>query len=130
MKTLLAALLLLPLAVLYAADAPELTAKPNLVIIFTDDMGYGDLGCYGGKDIPTPHIDRLAAEGARLTSAYTVAPICVPSRMGLLTGKFPARFGIFTNVYSPFDEFVGITGGMHTFWKGTELARLKDDKYQ
>ena len=89
---LLSALLLAPLAELHAADTSH--KQPNLVIIFTDDMGYGDLGCYGGKDIPTPHIDRLAAEGARFTSAYTVAPICVPSRMGLMSGKFPARFAL------------------------------------
>lgn len=95
----LTALQLAPLAALHAGDASQ--KQPNLVIIFTDDMGYGDLGCYGGKDIPTPHLDRLAAEGARFTSAYTVAPICVPSRMGLMSGKFPARFGVFTNVYSP-----------------------------
>jgi arylsulfatase A-like enzyme len=181
--TLLTALLFVPLAALHSADAPH--KQPNLVIIFTDDMGYADIGAYGCKDIPTPHIDRLAAEGARFTSAYTVAPVCVPSRMGLMSGKFPARFGVFNNVYLPeqnqlwmqqttladvlkargyrtanvgkwhlsgnssghsgddlggfqfkpphergFDEFVGITGGMHTFWKGTELARLNDGKYE
>ena len=97
--TLLTALLLASLAALQAADAPK--QKPNLVIIFTDDMGYADIGAYGCKDIPTPHLDRLAAEGTRFTSAYTVAPICVPSRMGLMSGKFPARFGVFNNVYTP-----------------------------
>jgi len=49
--------------------------KPNLLLILTDDMGYGDLGCYGGKDIPTPNLDRLAAQGTRFTSAYATAPI-------------------------------------------------------
>jgi len=161
---------------LLSAVEPGGAQKPNLLLILTDDMGYGDLGCYGGKDIPTPHLDQLAAQGTRFTSAYATAPICVPSRMGLMSGKFPARFGVFNNVYGlqqnqiwiqqttladvlkkqgyrtanigkwhlsgnstfqfkppherGFDEFVGITGGMNTFWKGTGLARFKDGKYE
>ena len=93
--TLFTALLLAPLAALHSADAPH--KQPNLVIIFTDDLGYADIGAHGCKDIHTPHIDRLAAEGTRFTNAYTVAPICVPSRMGLMSGRFPARFGVFDN---------------------------------
>lgn len=92
---LLACLLLTPPGTLHAAG------KPNLVILFTDDMGYSDIGAYGCKDIPTSHLDRIAAEGTKFTSAYTVAPICVPLRMGLMSGKFPARFGVFNNVYAP-----------------------------
>ena len=62
--TFLAALLLAPLAAVHAADAPH--KQPNLVIIFTDDMGYADIGAYGCKDIPTPHLDRLADEGTQM----------------------------------------------------------------
>jgi len=97
--TFLTALLLAPLAALHAADAPR--KQPNLVLILTDDMGYADLKAFGDSEIPTPHLDRLAAEGTKFTSAYTVAPICVPSRMGIMSGKFPARFGVFNNVYEP-----------------------------
>ena len=65
--------------------------KPNLVIIFTDDQGYGDLSCYGGKHVYTPNIDQMAKEGARLTSFYVGAPLCTPSRAALMTGCYPAR---------------------------------------
>lgn len=67
---------------------------PNLIIIFTDDMGYGDLGCYGHPVIDTPHLDRMAAEGQRWTSFYTTASVCTPSRAALLTGRLPVRSGM------------------------------------
>ena len=65
--------------------------RPNFVIIFADDMGYGDAGCYGHPTIQTPHIDRMAAEGMRMTQFYVAAPVCSPSRAALLTGRLPAR---------------------------------------
>ncbi|MEO7317448.1 MAG: sulfatase-like hydrolase/transferase, partial [Chthoniobacteraceae bacterium] len=80
-----------------ATPAPEpapRTGKPHIVFVFADDMGVGDLGCYGGTIAPTPNIDRLAKEGARFTQYYSAAPICSPSRAGLLTGSFPARWKI------------------------------------
>ena len=64
--------------------------KPNIVVIFTDDQGWNDVGCYGSK-IPTPNIDRIAAEGMRLTRFYSASSICTPSRFGLLTGRNPSR---------------------------------------
>jgi len=88
--TLLTTLLLAPLAVLHAADAK---AKPNIIYIVADDLGYGELGCYGGKDIPTPHIDALASSGARFTSGYVTAPFCAASRAALMTGRYQTRFG-------------------------------------
>lgn len=66
---------------------------PNIVLIFVDDMGYGDLGCYGNKVHKTPNIDRLAAEGKRFTSFYSSGATCVPSRRGLMTGRHPAVMG-------------------------------------
>jgi len=65
--------------------------QPNIILIFTDDQGYGDLGCFGGTHVQTPVIDRLAKEGAMLTSFYVAAPVCSPSRAGLMTGCYPAR---------------------------------------
>ena len=62
-------------------------AKPNVIFILADDLGYGDLGCYGQKHIQTPNIDRLAAEGMRFTQAYSGATVCAPSRCALMTGK-------------------------------------------
>jgi hypothetical protein len=61
-------------------------SKPNVVIIFIDDQGYYDLGCYGVTEVKTPRIDQLASEGIRFTDYYAAAPICSPSRAGLLTG--------------------------------------------
>ena len=73
------------------------TVKPNIVLIFVDDMGYGDPGCYGGTVIPTPNIDRLAAHGVRFTDGYVTAPVCGPSRVGLLTGAYQQKFGCYWN---------------------------------
>ena len=66
--------------------------KPNMVIVFTDDQGYGDLGCYGSQTIRTPRIDQLAREGTRFTSFYAQI-VCGPSRSALLTGRYPVRSG-------------------------------------
>ncbi len=72
--------------------------RPNVVLIYADDMGYGDAGCYGDTNlVPTPHIDRLAAGGVRFTSGYVTAPICGPSRYGLLMGAYPQRIGVQNN---------------------------------
>jgi arylsulfatase A len=68
--------------------------RPNIIIILTDDMGYGDLGCYGHPSISTPNIDRMAAEGLRFTDFYAGASICTPSRAALLTGRLPIRSGM------------------------------------
>ena len=67
---------------------------PNIIIIMADDMGYGDLGCYGHPSIRTPNLDRMAAEGLRFTDFYSGAPLCTPSRAALLTGRLPIRSGM------------------------------------
>lgn len=67
--------------------------QPNIVLLIADDLGYGELGCQGNPEIPTPRIDGLAESGVRCTQAYVTAPNCSPSRAGLLTGRFPTRFG-------------------------------------
>ena len=77
-----------------SAAETERAAKPNIVFIFADDLGYGDLGCYGAKDIRTPHIDRLAREGTRFTSFYVAQAVCTASRAALLTGCYANRVGM------------------------------------
>lgn len=77
-----------------AADAPTSSRPPNVVFLLTDDLGTGDVGCYGGKLVPTPNIDKIAAEGTKFTQYYSASPICSPSRAGLITGQFPARWNI------------------------------------
>src|SRR5688572_28668874 len=67
--------------------------NPNIIVIVADDLGYGDIGVHGCTDIPTPHIDSLAAGGVRCTQAYNSAPQCSPTRAGLLTGRYQQRFG-------------------------------------
>jgi len=67
--------------------------KPNLVLVLADDMGYGDIGCYGSKDVPTPHLDALARAGVRFTDGYVSCAVCSPSRASLLTGRYQQRFG-------------------------------------
>ena len=73
--------------------------QPNIVLIFTDDLGYGDLGCYGHPTIATPHLDRMAAEGQRWTDFYAPAPVCSASRAGLLTGRYPTKTGTASAVF-------------------------------
>ena len=68
--------------------------KPNVVIIFTDDQGYGDVGCYGNKNIRTPHLDKMASDGILFTDFYVAAAVCTPSRAALLTGCYPQRVGL------------------------------------
>ena len=68
-------------------------AKPNVIIFYADDLGWGETGAYGCKDIPTPHIDAIATSGVRFTQGYVAATYCSPSRAGLMTGRYPTRFG-------------------------------------
>ena len=90
-------LLLLPLlSLIQSCDSPndQDSSLPNIVLIFTDDQGYGDLGCYGATGFQTPHLDRLASQGMRFTNHYSAQPVCSASRAGLLTGCYPNRIGI------------------------------------
>ena len=77
-----------------AASRSVLAEPPNVVVILTDDMGYGDLGCYGHPTIGTPNLDRMAAEGMKFTNFYSAASVCTPSRAALLTGRLPVRSGM------------------------------------
>ena len=94
---------MLPQSVL--ADEPS---RPNIIVIMADDLGYADVGCYGCQDIPTPNIDRLAAEGVRFTSGYVTGNMCGPSRAGFLTGRIQSTFGYYQNVSEPFDPAQGL----------------------
>lgn len=90
---LLSALVLAVLGTVSASGGES--ERPNIVLIVSDDQGYADLGCFGGKEIRTPHLDRLAAGGVRLTSFYVAWPACTPSRAALLTGRYPQRNGLY-----------------------------------
>lgn len=87
------------------------SGRPNIVVVLADDLGYGDLSSYGASRIRTPHLDRLAAEGARFTQFYVTAPVCTPSRGSLLTGLYPPRTGLVTQLVSGTEES-GAEGGI------------------
>ena len=97
--------ILLAFGLWQSAHAAE---RPNIVIMLADDLGYGDLSCYGHDYIRTPNIDRLAGQGWRCTQFYAAAPMCSPSRAGLLTGRTPNRTGVFDWIaHDVIEELVG-----------------------
>jgi len=104
-----------------AAAAPA--RKPNFIVIYTDDQGIGDLGCYGARDVQTPHLDRLAASGARMTNWYSNSPVCSPSRCALMTGQYPRRHGILNFLPArATNDVVGLKPGAVTL--ASELRKL------
>ena len=91
--------------------------RPNVVFIMADDLGYGELGCYGQKWVRTPHLDRLAAEGMRFTQHYSGSPVCAPARCTLMTGKHGGHAFIRDNGNPPGREHKpheGLFPGQHT----------------
>jgi arylsulfatase A len=119
MKTILTTLTAI-LSVFFPARAQQIPQgtketkdKPNFVLIFTDDQGYGDLGCFGSKTIRTPQLDRLAAEGRKFTSFLSASSVCTPSRAALLTGSYPKRLNMAKGVLFP-TSTTGLNPDEHT----------------
>ncbi|MDP1590227.1 MAG: sulfatase-like hydrolase/transferase, partial [Prosthecobacter sp.] len=84
--------LLLLLTLVFATIS--LAERPNIVLVLADDLGYGDLACFGARDVQTPNLDRFASEGLRFTSCYAGHANCSPSRTALMTGRTPTRVGV------------------------------------
>ena len=110
----------LTLMALVASCPTVMDAAPNVVIFYADDLGWGELGCQGNAEIPTPHIDSIAANGLRCTQGYVAATYCSPSRAGLMTGRYPTRFGHETNEDADTSGFIRET---------TLASRLKELGY-
>jgi arylsulfatase A len=106
----LAVVSLLPHLPLHAAE------RPNIVVILCDDLGYGDLACYGHPSIKTPNLDKLAADGIRYTECYSAAPVCSSSRAGLMTGRTPSRMGVY--------DWIPANHPMHLAKEETTVASL------
>ena len=114
MKQLTIILAALTLLLSLAETGPAQTGKnkPNIVVVLCDDLGYGDLECYGHPHIKTPHLNTFASEGIRFTNFYSAAPVCSPSRVGLLTGRSPNRAGVY--------DF--IPGGRNVYMRSSEIT--------
>jgi arylsulfatase A-like enzyme len=101
---------LLSIVLIYHVDG--LAQRPNIIYIMTDDMGYGDLSCYGQKKYTTPNLDHLASQGVKFVNAYAAAPVCTPTRVAFMTGRYPARtpVGLMEPLRSPkLDSAYGLT---------------------
>ncbi|PAW59772.1 MAG: N-acetylgalactosamine-6-sulfatase, partial [Verrucomicrobiia bacterium Tous-C3TDCM] len=92
--TLLSTILGLIGAPAFAVEGKPAERKPNVIVVLVDDMGWSDLSCFGGKDVKTENIDRLASEGIKFQHFYVNSPICSPSRVAITTGQYPQRWRI------------------------------------
>lgn len=106
----------------FGGGARGAESRPNFIVILADDLGYGDLSSYGHPAIRTPHLDRLAGQGARFTRFYSASPVCSPSRAGLLTGRTPTRVGVYD--WIPQDHAMHMPAGEVTI-----AQLLKDARY-
>jgi arylsulfatase A len=107
MKSLICSTPLLLLAVTTACVPLFAADSPNVIVILADDLGYGDLGCYGATHVKSPHLDRLAIEGRRFTDAHAVSAVCTPSRYSLLTGEYAWRKSIWAPVFHTAGALIG-----------------------
>jgi arylsulfatase A-like enzyme len=108
----------LVLVVMCSALVAQTDGPPNVVLIYADDLGYGDLGCYGATQLETPNIDRLANQGRRFTDAHSASAVCTPSRYGLLTGEYPFRALNGQGLWGPLSTTSGMVIGTDTLTIG------------
>jgi arylsulfatase A-like enzyme len=129
-KQLLIASLIFCSGIIYVQAQPG--TVPNIILIIVDDLGYSDLASYGNKNVRTPNIDSLGIKGTRFTKAYVTSPICAPSRMGIIAGRYQQRFGAEFMLYDKFDKSVKkkLTRQLFSFKKKPEgIASLKPNLF-
>jgi arylsulfatase A-like enzyme len=115
----------LSVALCVAASCRRPAGPPSVVLLLADDLGWGDLSMHGAPDLRTPNIDRLAAEGATFSDAYAASPVCSPSRVALLTGLYPQRFG------AAFEDYLGVgSPGLDPAWHRTLAMYLAEAGYR
>jgi len=128
---------ILTVIALLSGCSRNVSTQPNILIFLADDLGYGDLGCYGNPIIKTPHMDKLAAEGVRMTDCHSGGTVCSPSRSALLTGRNPYRSGFFyiqsrdTHLHGDeitIAELLGAQGYETSFWGKWHLSALEKSK--
>ncbi len=117
-------LLVLFLSIFGGCEFEKKASKPNVIIFFTDDQGYADVGCFGARGFETPNFDKLAENGIRFTNFYVPATVCTPSRAGLLTGRYPKRAGLHEAVLFPYSEH-GLSADEFTMAEMFRLAGYK-----
>ncbi|XP_030613217.1 arylsulfatase H isoform X2 [Archocentrus centrarchus] len=127
-SAMLAPLFFLLLTARSGATGKEFNQKPNFVLIIADDLGIGDVGCYGNDTIRTPNVDRLASEGVKLTQHIAAAPLCTPSRTAFMTGRYAIRSGMVSTGRVQVLLFLGGSGGLHPT-ETTFAKRLQQQGY-
>src|SRR5688500_18756275 len=115
---------LLVLALVMFSSPLHAAEKPNFIVILADDLGYADLACFGGVDIETPELDRMAREGMRLTAFHMAAPTCTASRAALLTGCYPVRVGMGDAIAPRAD---GTLSPSRVLWPGSPYGLNHDE---
>ena len=110
-----------------AGNPCQANSKPNVVIFLVDDLGIGDIGCFGNDTIQTPNIDKLASEGVKLTHNLASASVCTPSRAAFLTGRYPIRSGLAASAHS-IRMFLYLSGSGGLPQNETTFAKVLRDK--
>uniref|UniRef100_A0A2K6RAF3 Arylsulfatase L n=1 Tax=Rhinopithecus roxellana TaxID=61622 RepID=A0A2K6RAF3_RHIRO len=125
-RSWLAGMLAVLLALAPSASSNISTSRPNILLLMADDLGIGDIGCYGNNTMRTPNIDRLAEDGVRLTQHISAASLCTPSRAAFLTGRYPVRSGMVSSIGYRVLQWTGASGGLPT--NETTFAKILKEK--
>ncbi|KAI2598532.1 arylsulfatase L, partial [Homo sapiens] len=125
-RSWLPAMLAVLLSLAPSASSDISASRPNILLLMADDLGIGDIGCYGNNTMRTPNIDRLAEDGVKLTQHISAASLCTPSRAAFLTGRYPVRSGMVSSIGYRVLQWTGASGGLPT--NETTFAKILKEK--